>query len=552
MAVSSMDQDLEKMLVAMYHEQYLIVTKRYVKDSNYLVYSAKLNCSCGSKPVYLKLEERTDANTGRTMIGHGVTINGLPAANCLDAKPVVNIGPFGQCSLSSLGALCVKIRSLDASWTTSDNNIKIGKERGITKSSVLHCNPVSPDENIVGTGIISAEDSGQMNLYQLIEDYRVDYNAMLQNSIVSHANSTSQTKDINNDVMAYIRLHREEFLYLYELYYLDRKMVYDEFNKIPDAGQYSDYAKTLRFLTYMLPKDEHIKKILNIMVPGVFSLKLDNIAPTAPNHNAFFSHSILRTGKIVINNVEKAKDYVIPFKSFFHELGHAIDFFAGSGNKFFSMYFQYTSYEFVTRTELSGSMLVRTYDSKGEQAKTIHEWAENDVRNELYEVGIDFLNDPANLQSFQITAQDKQDYLKIVIEDYFFNGTGADKYKAASKSKSSSLMIVAEIYAGIQVEMNSRLTDQDHISNLAKDIYGGITGDQVGKGHGHGYWFYEEDDLEVKLFIKKKGARKEKVSKEAFAGYFEYIVMNISAGIDPARSVLPQTIKALEKLMEAV
>ena len=64
-------------------------------------------------------------------------------------------------------------------------------------------------------------------------------------------------------------------------------------------------------------------------------------------------------------------------------------------------------------------MLVLAYDSKGEQAKTIHEWAENDVRNELYEVGIDFLNDPANLQSFQITAQDKQDYLKIVIEDYF-------------------------------------------------------------------------------------------------------------------------------------
>ena len=54
MAVSSMDQDLEKMLVAMYHEQYLIVPKRYVNDSNYLVYSAKLNCSCGSKPVYLK------------------------------------------------------------------------------------------------------------------------------------------------------------------------------------------------------------------------------------------------------------------------------------------------------------------------------------------------------------------------------------------------------------------------------------------------------------------------------------------------------------------
>ena len=30
MAVSSMDQDLEKMLVAMYHESYLIDTKFYI------------------------------------------------------------------------------------------------------------------------------------------------------------------------------------------------------------------------------------------------------------------------------------------------------------------------------------------------------------------------------------------------------------------------------------------------------------------------------------------------------------------------------------------
>ena len=113
-------------------------------------------------------------------------------------------------------------------------------------------------------------------------------------------------------------------------------------------------------------------------------------------------------------------------------------------------------------------------------------------------------------------------------------------------------MIVAEIYAGIQVEMSSRLTDQDHISNLAKDIYGGITGDQVGRGHRYGYWFYEKNDPEVQNSTKKAGDRKTQVSHEAFAGYFEYIVMNISAGIDPARSVLPQTIKALEKLMEAV
>lgn len=554
MAVSGMDQDLERMLTAMYHEQYLVDTLFYIEDSNYLVYSAKLNCSCGSKPVYLKLEGKTDPYTGKTVIGHGITINGLPAANCLDAKPVINIGMFGNCSLSSLGASCVKLRNLEASWTTSHDNIYIGNERGITKSSVLHCNPVSPDESITGIGTISAEDSGQMNLYQLIEDYRVDYNAMLQNSIVSHSGSPTNndgTYKVNGDVMAYIRLHREEFLYLYELYYPDRKMMYDEFSKIPDAGKFLDYAKTLRFMTYMLPKDEHVTKILNLMVPGKYSLELDEIAQTAPNYKALFQ-SNEEKGKVVINNIEKVKDYVIPFKSFFHESGHAADYFAGPENEFLSTNFRYSSYELEAKTTLLGNTIVLIFDSKGKQAKTIHEWAESDVRNELYEVGVNFLNDPANLQSYRATARDKQRYLKIVVEDYFFSGIGATKYINASNSSSSFLKIIAEIYNGIKLEMDNKLANQDSIANLARDIYGGITGDQVGGGHGHYYWFYEKDDPEVQKLIKREGDRKKQISHEAFAGYFEYIVMNISAGIDPAKKVLPQTIKALEKMMEVV
>ena len=60
------------------------------------------------------------------------------------------------------------------------------------------------------------------------------------------------------------------------------------------------------------------------------------------------------------------------------------------------------------------------------------------------------------------------------------------------------------------------------------------------------------EQTEKQNSTKKAGDRKTQVSHEAFAGYFEYIVMNISAGIDPAKKVLPQTIKALEKMMEAV
>lgn len=76
-------------------------TKFYLKDSNYLVYSAKLVCSCGSEPAYLKLESRDDPYTGDTVIRHGFTIDGLPAVNRLDARTDINIGAFGKCSLSS-------------------------------------------------------------------------------------------------------------------------------------------------------------------------------------------------------------------------------------------------------------------------------------------------------------------------------------------------------------------------------------------------------------------------------------------------------------------
>ena len=35
----------------------------------------------------------------------------------------------------------------------------------------------------------------------------------------------------------------------------------------------------------------------------------------------------------------------------------------------------------------------------------------------------------------------------------------------------------------------SKIVLEESPANLARDIYGGITGDQVGGGHGHYYWF---------------------------------------------------------------
>lgn len=555
MAGSSMDKDLERVLTAIYEEEYLVDTKFYLGDSNYLVYSAKLTCSCGSEPAYLKLESRDDPYTGKTVIGHGFTINGLPAANRLDARPDINIGPFGRCSLSSLGEPCIKIRNLEGAWTNASNTMYIGDERGITKSSTLCCNPVSSEEDITGTGVISADDSGQMNLYQLIEDHRVGYNAMLQNSIMTHADFPKErdgTYKVNSDVMAYIRSNRDELLYLYGLYYPDRKRVYDEFSKTADVGKYPDDAKTIRFMTYMLPKDEHVIKILNIMVPERYSLEFPTMPSTGSKHRALFRSMIDGTGKTVISDVDGTRGDMIPFKTFFHESGHAVDFFAAPGSGFFSTDFRYLSEASEATVEWSGDTAILVYKSKGQQAKTIHGWAEYDVRNELYEVGVDLLNDPASLQGFKVTAQEKQKYLEAVIEDYYFSGNGEKKYGFMKNKKFPPCQIIVKIYKGIKAEIDSRLEDQDNIINLARDIYGGITGDQVGGGHGYKYWFYHKDDPEVKDHIKRAGDRKTWVSHEAFAGFFEYTVMDISAGIEPAKRVLPKTMKALEKMMEGV
>jgi len=59
-------------------------------------------------------------------------------------------------------------------------------------------------------------------------------------------------------------------------------------------------------------------------------------------------------------------------------------------------------------------------------------------------------------------------------------------------------------------------------------------------------------DSEVTNGTKKEGDRKTEICKEAFAGFFEYKVMGVSYGIDPAKKTLPKTITALEAMMKEI
>lgn len=148
--------------------------------------------------------------------------------------------------------------------------------RGITKSSVLRCYPSSTDESITGTGVISTEDSGQMNLYQLIEDYRVDYNAMLQNSIVAHAGSSTNTDGtykVNGDIMTYIRLHNDNPIFAVEEVKInpDGTRVVKYYKQFPDGNV--SKLKTSTLFPHNWSDNEIIDAIQNIGDSGAIGIR---------------------------------------------------------------------------------------------------------------------------------------------------------------------------------------------------------------------------------------------------------------------------------------
>ncbi len=98
-----------------------------------------------------------------------------------------------------------------------------------------------------------------------------------------------------------------------------------------------------------------------------------------------------------------------------------------------------------------------------------------------------------------------------------------------------------ELYEDICTELNSHcLAAASGTPVLPKDLFGGITNNQVGGGHRNEYWF------------NKRGKRINKISREAFAGYFEYRLtmpdlVARQAVINPY-SCFTYTSQALEKM----
>jgi hypothetical protein len=110
-----------------------------------VVMGATLQCSCGSAPSKLMVTSQTQANIDR-----------LPIATIEDNKPLVNILPFGTCSVLTAAAAGVPTPCVPAPagpWMPgSTTGINIGKRPVLLSTDKLACGV---------PGVISVVEPGQ-------------------------------------------------------------------------------------------------------------------------------------------------------------------------------------------------------------------------------------------------------------------------------------------------------------------------------------------------------------------------------------------------------
>jgi hypothetical protein len=119
-----------------------------------VVMGATMTCSFGAAPSTLVVLPVNRVNSG-----------GVPAANIMDNKPIVNIPPFGMCSSlanptvasatsAALGVLtpmpCVPATA--APWVPGTPDVLIGNQPALNNACTLMCN---------WAGIITITDPGQ-------------------------------------------------------------------------------------------------------------------------------------------------------------------------------------------------------------------------------------------------------------------------------------------------------------------------------------------------------------------------------------------------------
>lgn len=553
-SLSSIGKNTDEILIDIYVNQYLIEGWDFGNSGDYLVYSAELSCTnrSGSSGAFLHLEETIEYD--RRKIGHGALINGLPQANKFDAKAGVNIDSFGGCKLliyedakerssiiSAANAagcdVCAYIRNLNDCWITPSESglMEVGGAKAITTNSFLLCFPTKIQEYAnkgIQGGKIKAVDNGQSHLDDLLKDYRTQYIADIGNA--------AATPLFNAFRMQFVY----EFVYLYEVRYPERERAMVNFFRCVEDNTLLEDILKIKCMTYML-EERVVRRMTELMGEkgGIFIKMFQDKNPDPDGADAFFTDTFFEGPKIMYYNVSNARNnHKPPYKTFFHEFGHAIDSISQKGSGYYSDDFHYQ--QGANRKRLMYDSNIGDYHIEiimESKDLTIHEWGEYDLENCLVQVAFELLkgtihkgtiNSNVKLGSqlylaSSITPLMQYKIAIFAIYNRILCWDGASKIMGMPNS-----IEINDLYLDICNVIKDEILKTVHGGPpLPLDLFGGLTNNQAGSGHPDTYWF------------NNKGKRVRTISKEAFAGYFEYRVTIFDPNIqnDLINPKLPNT-----------
>lgn len=340
-----------------------------------------------------------------------------------------------------------------------------------------------------------------------------------------------------------------EFIDLYETKYPEQKEAFLRFFRKTDNSLFSHMAR-IKCMSYMLD-EKIIAKMAELMRKrnGIYIQLFPHANPKAHGASAYFGRDFLGRPRIMYYDIEGKSKLQPPYKTFFHEFGHALDSLMVRGKGFLSDSFLCTgqaehrelSYDHSTR-QLCMNRVKNVY------TKTIHEWAAFDVENAIIQTAMDLLQGKVSASSRRrysipaIPSQKKYDIVNFVVYHLFLKPDGGEQL--ANLSGQTYVNEMRDLYNDVAEVMNKTIfASYKNLIVLPKDLFGGITNNQLGGGHGCDYWF-------------KGNRRINEVSREAFAGYFEYRTTipdpDFQSHLLNPYQCMPNTVSALEAMLNTV
>lgn len=296
---------------------------------------------------------------------------------------------------------------------------------------------------------------------------------------------------------------------------------YDENN--PDRAKDTD-----EFLTPLEEQDVvEIKYLMYTAEEPYRSLAMDyldrfEIISTTKNGRFYSSDDAMR-----FNVREDRKNERGAYFTFFHELGHAIDYYYGK-DKAEEHFFSTIGHGFQDFFGTAPYYSEQFETNENTLAEYMHEDVENRIR-------IEFNDKVTELGYDNLSSEEKEIMINNISEAMIFKDSS---YTFLSEEEE-------EIYEEIQNKLSTELRPDQH--NNASDVYGGVTLNEV-----VGKWGHHKPSYWMTIF----GNRKREPDKEGFASYYGSIMIEDgelrNQELKSNEEYLPHSKKHMDKMFESM